>query len=58
MKTITYFWHWLFHAKPKAPETPPKEIADKPAADEPALHQARPFADDDSPPGYKIRWHC
>jgi len=61
MKIILQFIHWLFGGRSRpetkspdgaAPETP-GELPDR-SARQP---ERSAFSDDDSPPGYKIRWH-
>jgi len=59
MKTIQRFVHWLCASQTnkKIPDPPsPENTVQQPTQ---AAPEPRPvsFADDDSPPGYKIRWH-
>ncbi|HEV2691863.1 MAG TPA: hypothetical protein VG347_03125 [Verrucomicrobiae bacterium] len=62
MKVIHWFVHWLgaSHENAKSPkplELPEVQNTAKPSAPPPAKPKSASFADDDSPPGYKIRWY-
>jgi hypothetical protein len=60
MKIFHRFVHWLHGSRmnEKSPEMPAPENAGPPLVQVPLTPRPEPFTDDDSPPGYKIRWHC
>jgi hypothetical protein len=62
MKIIRQFIHRLFRGR-RHPQSPyPERAAPKTAGVTPDRTARQPersaFADDDSPPGHKIRWHA
>ena len=58
-KTIQWFVHWLYigRTKTKTPEPPAPENAAPSLVQAAPVPKPEPFTDDDSPPGFKIRWH-
>ena len=57
MKTIQRLFRWLFRSETKNQKQSVEEnTAGQPAKD-PQKPAPAPFTDDDSPPGYKIRWY-
>ena len=59
MKTIQRFVHWLYasHKHTKIPEPSAPEYTGPPLVQVPLAPKPEPFIDDESPPGFKIRWH-
>jgi hypothetical protein len=61
MKIILQFIHWQFgsrsHPESKCPDNAGPETPGKPPGQTFRPFERSSFADDDSPPGHKIRWH-
>jgi hypothetical protein len=59
MKTLSNFVRGLFRAAPKKPD--PRTVPEEKAASQPAQNakscEHNTGANDDGPPGYKVRWH-
>jgi len=57
MKTIQRVFRWLFRSETKNQKPRVEENIASPAAEDPQKQQPTEFYQDDSPPGYKVRWH-
>jgi hypothetical protein len=61
MKTIRQFIHRLFSRRDRPERKCPEGVASNTTGKPPDRTARQPerssFADDDSPPGHKIRWH-
>lgn len=55
MKTIQRLVRWLFRSEIKNQKPRVEENTVGPTAEDP--QKPTSFTDDDSPPGYKVRWH-
>jgi hypothetical protein len=57
MKIIQRVFRWLFRGETKYQKPHAAEKADEKPADQPQKQPSTEFYQDDSPPGYKVRWH-